>query len=72
MNPQLTLNLNPDRPGEIVTHDSDEFYALCARADRLRLVNGKWEVVQRGEFAIETISTVPQHNAWYKVRLRWH
>ncbi len=72
MNGQFELNLNPDKPREIITHNSDEFFDLCDRADRLALVNGKWEVVRRGEFAVETISVVPQQNACYKVRVRWH
>jgi len=71
-NPQLSLNLNPDRPSEIITHDADEFDRVCARADRLQLIDGTWTVVRRGEFAIEWIATVPQHNAWYKVKVRWH
>ena len=71
-NPQLNLNLTPEKPSEIVTHGGDEFDRVCARADRLQLIEGKWTVVRRGEFAIEWIATVPQHNAWYKVKVRWH
>jgi len=72
MNSQPELNLNPERPSEIITHNSDEFYGLCDRADRLRLQDGEWFVAQRGEFAIETLSIVSRHNGWYKVRVRWH
>jgi hypothetical protein len=72
MNPQLNLNLNPNRPDEILTRNADEFQTVCDCADRLRLCDGVWTVVRRGDYAIEMISVVPQHNAWYKVKVRWH
>lgn len=72
MSPQFELNLTPERPGEIITHNADEFHDVCDRADRLQLCDGAWTVVRRGDYAIEMISTVPQHNAWYKVKVRWH
>ena len=72
MNPQLDLNLIPEKPGEIITHTSDEFYDLCARADQLQLVDGRWTITQRGEFALETWSCLPGQNSGYKVRVRWH
>lgn len=55
---QLSLNLNPERPIWIITENSDEFFKVCERE-------------KAGEFRIEWIQRVPQHNGWWKFKVRW-
>ena len=55
---QLNLNLNPEHPTWITTETSDEYFAVC-------------DCEKAGEFKIEWVQRVPQHNGAWKFKVRW-
>lgn len=58
MSPQLDLNLNPEQPSELITHNSEEFFAALDRANR-------------GDYHIEWIARVTGSNCGWKIKVRW-
>lgn len=58
MNAQPELDLNPERPSEIITRTSDDFQSVCSRS-------------KAGEFVIEMLSMVTGSNSEWKFKVRY-